>query len=148
MGWGEPIVGDSANSLPDLLKIYPRARVHLSIDAFDRERERACIKFREVKILKGLLFQRLSLFIPLPSTRRNYLLPRQRRFANGIYRIFLRLLFLCFSFEFHLSSFSSFRFSFEEWIDLKETFSFCFFILEFLIDYSVNLIKLNENWEY
>lgn len=55
-------------SLParsDLLKIYPRARNHLSIDGFDHG---VCIKFREVKISKGLVFN-VSLLISFHSTQ-------------------------------------------------------------------------------
>lgn len=49
----------------DLLKIYPRARNHLSIDGFDHG---VCIKFREVKISKGLVFN-VSLLISFHSTQ-------------------------------------------------------------------------------
>lgn len=107
-------LGQKSPSLPrarsDLLKIYPRARNHLSIDGFDHG---ACIKFREVKILKGSVgFQLVSLLISFHSTQ---LAPSCRRFARDEY-------FSDYSFAFpsnygrnlSLQAFSSFQFSFVE----------------------------------
>lgn len=125
-------------SLParsDLLKIYPRARNHLSIDGLER-----VLNFERLRFRRGCWFSTVLAFdlLPLDAISCPPPLPAMEEIRQG--RIFLRL-FLCFSFELPRTEFispvlSSFQFSFVERIDLK---GFFFFFVEFLSNYSVNL---------
>lgn len=113
-------------SLParsDLLKIYPRARNHLSIDGLER-----VLNFERLRFRRGCWFSTVLAFdlLPLDAISCPPPLPAMEEIRQG--RIFLRL-FLCFSFELPRTEFispvlSSFQFSFVERIDLKGFFFF------------------------